>query len=69
MIATDGKTPNFELCQLRGGPHDGQTVNVPIDQQRLTFNHSATDHDYYKLGDEPVYHHESIVSGMFGSGR
>ena len=69
MLVKNDPPPKFQLCQLQGGPHDGQTVNVPDDEDTLTFQHAGHPHDYYRLGIKPAFFHESRVSAMFGVGR
>lgn len=59
----------FELCELRGGPHDGQTFRVPVDQGSVQFFDDAEPHQYLRLSHKPVFHHQGRIDALLGGRR
>ncbi|MEM1107282.1 MAG: hypothetical protein AAGH99_01160 [Planctomycetota bacterium] len=66
MIVTDDKNPKFEVCELKGGPHDGQTVNLPTDQDTVTFYDDGKPHRYFRFNLARTLHHEDSITALLG---
>ena len=70
MIIPDHESAKFIDATLIGGPHDGQHVRVPSDEDHLVYHDDAgTPHRYHRLGPAAVFHYETKMSEMFGGGR
>ena len=69
MLAKNNPPPKFQLVTLTGGPHDGQSVNVPADEDVLTFQHHGRPHTYRRLGIKPEFHHVGRIARLLGGGR
>ncbi len=59
-------TPKFHPVRLRGGPHDGLTVEVHQDQAELVLYERAEPHRYHRLGPKPELTHEALAGALFG---
>lgn len=59
----------FITATLQGGPHHGQTVRVPADEWRLSFDHHGQLYTYQRFNDAPIFHHESAIVRLLGGRR
>lgn len=59
----------FEICEIRGGFHHGERVNVPKDQDSILLYDNNTPHRYHRLSLGPVFHVEDRITQMFGGKR
>ena len=71
LYHTKEKTPpcNFIIAELRGGPHDGQTLNVPSDQTAVELVEAGKRHQYERTGPRAVFYHRDELARMFGGRR
>ncbi len=66
MLVKNDPPSKFQLCKLTGGPHDGQTVTVPADEDVLTFQHHGRPQTYRRLGIQPDSHHVGRIARLLG---
>lgn len=59
----------FILAELRGGPHDGQTMRIPADQMQVEVNHHGRRLVYQRFNDAPVLRYSRDIEQMLGGGR
>ncbi len=67
----NAKITDFIEAVIRGGPHDGQSIRVPDDQDQVTFYEAGTPHQYYRLGKSATFYHPShpMIRGISTGGR
>jgi len=59
----------FESCELCGGPHPGQSVHLPTDQDEVVFYDEGHPHRYHRLSPGLILHHEAKIEAVFGGKR
>lgn len=55
----------FILAELRGGPHHGQLIRVPVDEFLLILSDHGKQYRYHRTGGALVFHCESALVQMF----
>ncbi|MEX0774672.1 MAG: hypothetical protein WD042_03040 [Phycisphaeraceae bacterium] len=59
----------WQTVVLRGGPHDRQTMVIPVDQDSITCWDGPDQHVYTRFNNRPLLFHESRIARMLGGGR
>lgn len=62
-------SPTFESVELVGGPHDGQHMRVPVDEDKITLRSGEVEHVYLRLNRRPVLRHQGGLAKVLGGGR
>jgi hypothetical protein len=60
------KSTSFQQVTLRGGPHDGQTMNVPADCDRVELADGDDRHLYRRFNSKPTLYHDSTFDRIGG---
>ncbi len=56
----------WQVIALRGGPHDGQTMRLPVDQTEVVLHDGPEPHRYCRVGIKPELHAESRLARLLG---